>query len=1053
MAEERRKFKWGDQEYLLDDLLKLHAAQENNFYDFARTRGQYDDNALMGLRQAITNRINAVKSGEAFEGDGVLGSDKVDNTRIQTQKKGLFRKEKYVDQDNTEWAKYYLNKLVSGLTAQKKEEPKEAPGWDLTKHGFGAYLNSLGHTSKGIFEGYDKRDPNNPDAVRSFAERDKHLITNMQGWYDSAKSNDLTKDDNLHNDGLFSRIGAFLQNPNGYDRVQIAALLREAGAGDYADAYTSDRWDLSKSSDQASAEAKAAAEKKKAEEEAKLKAERLKEFEDYAYSQRRDSNPLYHKPFDYSEHKFNGKNAEFMNWYADLNQEQQSQYGTYLGRDSQKWKNAWDSYTQSLRGGQAYNDKNVGMLLQGTFESQPNGFIDLGDGKYLIRESMTDSGQGTVYDPKSGYTNTVFLGDVADRHEEIKRAYQDIAYKHINNKYGTSYEDRRYVFKEGGELIPKHQYGNEVVYNWESTDDSVKPKAQANGVSVKTQKAKDKYIDSDNKSEDNPDAGLTTGQKARIGYAIADLGSAVAAFAPGAGTAVSAGLGLTSTIGNFISDIGDDAVTSGEMWRNLGLNLGMDALGLIPGGGAASKMGKIVRGLKTVVPALIALPGVGSMLANSPEIAESWKKAFDGDPENGGSKMSYQDYLNILQVLNVAAGGTNIARNVRKSSKASTKQMDKIAIDVTDKATNTRKALMLEGDDVAKFKEAQAQGKAQEFLDKIEGGNNYTINETTRFNRGKFWGKGTDDKFHLFNQNPLGSTNTGKANIFQVKQDAKTGKLYADTGWKGGDDLLDSNLINMSGRATEAAFVAKKQRQLGMYKDRLVEKAKAFGEAKAKNDQQITTVDSATRRAKKIGDQYDAQEASARETINTGNQLITELTDIANQQRTLQTLRTDYLRTRSSKTASKGEIRRKAQAVKAQEKLVNEQQLRIDDLRARINTDPNNRIHTIADVNNLVTQATNTTQQLAVQRNKLQQMLNRLGTQKTNLQSNYTTHSAEYNKLLNMQPTEVTFNGKKIKITPEGSFTEADLLQQGLFKQGGSINRNKINKFLNYAKG
>mgnify|MGYP003312772497 CR=1 FL=1 len=40
----------------------------------------------------------------------------------------------------------------------------------------------------------------------------------------------------------------------------------------------------------------------------------------------------------------------------------------------------------------------------------------------------------------------------------------------------------------------------------------------------------------------------------------------------------------------------------------------------------------------------------------------------------------------------------------------------------------------------------------------------------------------------------------------------------------------------MSGRATEAAFVAKKQRQLGMYKDRLVEKAKAFGEAKAKND-------------------------------------------------------------------------------------------------------------------------------------------------------------------------------------------------------------------------
>jgi hypothetical protein len=40
-----------------------------------------------------------------------------------------------------------------------------------------------------------------------------------------------------------------------------------------------------------------------------------------------------------------------MNWYGDLNQEQQGQYGTYLGRDSQKWKNAWNSYILALKGG------------------------------------------------------------------------------------------------------------------------------------------------------------------------------------------------------------------------------------------------------------------------------------------------------------------------------------------------------------------------------------------------------------------------------------------------------------------------------------------------------------------------------------------------------------------------------------------------------------------------------------------------------------------------------------------------------------------------------
>ena len=1050
MAEERKTFKWGDQEYLLDDLLKLHAAQENNYYDFAKTRGQYDDNALQGLRQAITNRINAVKSGEAFEGDGVLSTDIADNTRIQTQKKGLFRKEKYVDQDNTEWAKYYLNKLVSTLKPQEKQETPDKGAWDISKHGLSAYLTGQGLNAQEIFEKNDLRDENNPDNPRAYTQRHALLRKHLTGYRDwlTSKGFDFTKNDNEWDDNFLSDLNN-LVNSEQFDNNTLAASLRKLGAGDgFTTAFTSDKWDLSKTNAQSEADIQ----KTKEEQENKLKNERLKTAQDEFLNNFVNDKGNYYTPLDYSSYKFrDGVTKSFMNYYSDLNPQQQQNHGTYLGTDNQVWANAWDKLMDSLKTGVEYSDKNKGILLQRYFEDAPNGFTDLGNGTYLINESINDKGTGYVYDPKSGFLQRRHISEFANQNDSIKKAYEDILYRHINNKYGTNYNNREYIAFENGGII-KAQLGAAVLKPY-NVNTQYKEEANVKGISEKTQKAKNQYIDSDNKSEASPNAGLTTGQKARIGYAIADLGSAVAAFAPGAGTAVSAGLGLTSTIGNFISDIGDDAVTTGEMWRNLGLNLGMDALGLIPGGGAASKMGKIVRGLKTVVPALIALPGVGSMLANSPEIAESWKKAFDGDPENGGSKMSYQDYLNILQVLNVAAGGTNIARNVRKSSKASTKQMDKIAIDVTDKATNTRKALMLEGDDVAKFKEAQAQGKAQEFLDKIEGGNNYTINETTRFNRGKFWGKGTDDKFHLFNQNPLGSTNTGKANIFQVKQDAKTGKLYADTGWKGGDDLLDSNLINMSGRATEAAFVAKKQRQLGMYKDRLVEKAKAFGEAKAKNDQQITTVDSATRRAKKIGDQYDAQEASARETINTGNQLITELTDIANQQRTLQTLRTDYLRTRSSKTASKGEIRRKAQAVKAQEKLVNEQQLRIDDLRARINTDPNNRIHTIADVNNLVTQATNTTQQLAVQRNKLQQMLTRLGTQKTNLQSNYTTHSAEYNKSLNMQPTEVTFNGKKIKITPEGSFTEADLLQQGLCKQGGSINRNKINKFLNYAKG
>lgn len=488
--QEKKTFKWGDSEYLLDDLLKLHAEQEQNYYDFARARGQYDDTALAGLRAAVTNRINAVKSGQTFGADGVLDSDVVDNTSIQTQKKGLFKKDKYVDQDNTEWAKYYLNKLVSNLKPYQKDEAVDKGKWDISQHGLAAYLTGQGYDAKGFFEGYDKRNPDDPDASRSFAQRHAELRKHLTGYKDwiSKKGFDFTKNDNEWDDNFMATLDALINNKDWSDANALSASLRKLGAGDaYTTAFTSDRWDLSKSD----AELASERDYKKKEEEAKVKQGYMDEFEEFAYNSKRNSNPLYYKPVDYSMHEFNGKEANFMNWYADLNASQQQPYGTYLARDDQKWANAWTAYTTSLKGGPAYFDKNIGILLQRAFEDQPHGFINLGDGKYLIAESVTDSGQGTVYDPKSGYTDTVFLGDLAGTNDEVKDIYKQIAYKYINNKYGTNYNDRPDIFKDGGMLVPKHQYGNKVIFSSETTNESVEPKAKANNVSVKTQNAKD----------------------------------------------------------------------------------------------------------------------------------------------------------------------------------------------------------------------------------------------------------------------------------------------------------------------------------------------------------------------------------------------------------------------------------------------------------------------------------------------------------------------------------------------------------------------------------
>lgn len=1027
--QEKRTFKWGDSEYLLDDLLKLHAEQEQNFYNFARAKGSYDDAALTGLRNALTNRINAAKSGKTFSADGLLDTDTVDNTSIQTQKKGLFKKEKYVEQDNTEWAKYYLNKLVGQLKPYQREDTTSSKDWDISKHGFEAYLKGQGLDARDIFEKYDLRDKNDPDAARSYTQRDEQLrkhLGNYKTWLET-KGFDFTKNDNEWDDNYMSTLDSVI-NGDWTDRAALAASLRKLGAGNYALAFTSDKWDLSKSDEELTEEAK----KRKEEADAKQKQAYMDEFENFAYDHRRPDKPTF----------YNGYDGDFsMDWYGDLNAAQQSEYGTYLGRDNQAWTNAWTNLMNSLKSGRAYSDKNAGVLLQGTFLTQNHGFIDLGDGKYLIRDSVTDNGQGTVYDPNTGYTNTVFLGDLAGNNSEILNIYRQLAYKYANSKYGTKYEDRPNVLRNGGELVQKYQYGNAVVYNWDTPQQAAKAKAQANGVSVETQKARDQYLDKDNKSIDNPDAGfrnLTFAQKARIGYAIADLTSAVAAFAPGIGTGVAVGASAFSTFGNFVSDLSDDAVTKGQAWKNLGMNLGMDVLGLIPGGGAASKMGKVLKSLKTIVPTIIALPGVVSMLKNSPEIAASWKKAFDGDSDEGGSKMNYQDYMNILQVLNVVTAGATIAKNKIQSSKVSIKHSDKLAVDVLD-SNNQRRALILEGDDISKFKEANAKGEAQKFIDELEGKNVYTINETSSFNKGKFWGKNKDGKFEFFHQSPVGQSKTGQANTLEVKFDSRKGTFYADTGkWQSDLGLNDGELIetskNYKARVKEiegkidntvnelktamqrrSDKVKETTDRLTPEKTRLVAlQEKLHGvpseaELQAKRDQLQTTLNSNEQALSRKKQEV----IQAEETLNQllGRTGITQ-DEIATHNQALRSAR--------------GKVSGNKSALQGYE--FTKQQVESD----LANVEKQLDLHT-------QTQKTKAT--IA----RLESILNSLKSE---------NHTNAYTRLQNMleelKTAPAHVGGRSVNLDMAEILKKAGV--KDAFQHGGSINRNKINKFLNYAK-
>jgi hypothetical protein len=112
---------------------------------------------------------------------------------------------------------------------------------------------------------------------------------------------------------------------------------------------------MSKTNEELKAEKEAKEKKKKAEQEAAY----LKEWEDHAYQSRRESTPIYYKPIELAE------DTNFRQWYGDLNEQQRREHGTYLGADNVAWNNAWKNFTNSLKGGAAYNDKNTAILLQG----------------------------------------------------------------------------------------------------------------------------------------------------------------------------------------------------------------------------------------------------------------------------------------------------------------------------------------------------------------------------------------------------------------------------------------------------------------------------------------------------------------------------------------------------------------------------------------------------------------------------------------------------------------------------------------------------------------
>lgn len=141
---------------------------------------------------------------------------------------------------------------------------------------------------------------------------------------------------------------------------------------------------------------------------------------------------------------------------------------------------------------------------------------------------------------------------------------------------------------------------------------------------------------------------------ARMAAAAADIGSMIAAFAPGAGTVASAGLGIGSTAANLGADMADDSVSGWQAAGNAALGLGLDLVGLIPGLGVGAKAGKIAKTVSKIAPTALTLLAASNAL--DAESRKSWSKI------SSPSSMTVQDWRNVASGLTLLAGGARAVK-------------------------------------------------------------------------------------------------------------------------------------------------------------------------------------------------------------------------------------------------------------------------------------------------------------------------------------------------------------------------------------------------------
>lgn len=748
MAEETKEkkekkdsiYKFGESELDLNTYIHTLGHNLNNYLDKVKKdwteeqRQEFTtayDRYLMGLkeqRDSGVERFTSTDYGRILDSQGKLSNtddDGIDpvgseyyyndkGERITTDDYNLLsdkKKKKYKTFSANREVASYFKRIAEAIKADqsKKTTKAETPNmFDITKHGYIPYHASRYNPTGGTWDGQAILDLDSFDETtgkRGTSQRTARLASDLEQYLNEMDSTiDFSKTRWKTREGYENFIRGTISKINDGLTPQDYLYLEEAGlTREFLEPYVTTEKSLMTKEQRDAADAKA-----KTEADAKAREEQNKAYQEMMQQRldiydRNKGNYDEYNPFHIGGPTYyNIATGEFNQQGYDDAIQYRNAPSLYTGTGQPL------TYDEILKNLFSYNqdifnprNKELNRALLSYMLELGNVMYPISDGiykgwYYLPWEEDRKLNRATIYNPITGYIQRVFIGDIPEERAKIDNKWKR------DNGLIRRIDDFK-LYRDGGS-INHMQLGGGISMDdldKEYRKQSLKERAKQSGRTEEQQKAGERKTNSEALSLNNPDAGFSGTDMVRLAAIGADVGSMIAAFIPGYGTAVSGVLGAGSTFATFGADVAEDGLDWGDI-GGLATGLSLDVLGMIPHFGAGSKAAKIAKNVGKWVPRIVAALGTMATVTNAPQIISSFNK-LTTDFKN----MTVDDWRNVAQGIGLVTGVTGaVARKTRQEfKKDKLKAKDMIAVEFQDK-NGVKKTVAFQGDDAKAIRQA-----------------------------------------------------------------------------------------------------------------------------------------------------------------------------------------------------------------------------------------------------------------------------------------------------------------------------------------------------------